>query len=138
MMITLSDSLTVLTGHVVGGIKSSLLEICFVIVLFLRRRKSAETMLEFVDHRLDLFLLPDAASGNKHKRHLVDLNMCYIFESGGLRMLNMTSPCFNWSPSQPIPIPVQLVPNPNSGQFDEAYRGPLGTNRHFSQPISPW
>ena len=64
--------------------------------------------------------------------------MCYIFESGGLRMLNMTSPCFNWSPSQPIPIPVQLVPNPNSGQFDEAYRGPLGTNRHFSQPISPW
>ena len=64
--------------------------------------------------------------------------MCYIFESGGLRMLNMTSPCFNWSPSQPIPIPVQLVPNPNSGQFDEAYRGPLGTNRHFSRPISPW
>ena len=78
MMITLSDSLTVLTGHVVLGIKSSLLEIFFVIILFLRRRKSAETMLEFVDHRLDLFLLPDAASGNKHKRHLVDIT-CAIF-----------------------------------------------------------
>ena len=78
MVITLSDSLTVLTGHVVLGIKSSLPEIYFVIVLFLRRRKSAETMLEFVDHRLDLFLLPDDALGNKHKRHLVDIT-CAIF-----------------------------------------------------------
>ena len=49
-----------------------------MIVLSLRRRKSAETMLEFVDHRLDLFLLPDDALGNKHKRHLVDIT-CAIF-----------------------------------------------------------